>query len=568
MVRPGSVTDWSFAVPDWEERLAAGRSLLPDLPLDAAEAERAVKMFNLLKIPDVIGTPSMEVASGEWLRDIVRALFGSMVGGERMVPEIFAMVPKKNSKTTGGAAISLTALNMNKRPRAQFIYVGPTQEIAELAFDQAVGMIKEDPYLEKRYHIADHLKKITDRRNKSTLKIKTFDMKVMTGAKPVFVLLDELHMMAGINGAGRVIGQIRGGMIANPDSIFVIITTQSDIPPHGVFKTELEFARRVRDGKIAKSRMLPMLYEFSEKMQKSELWRDPKYWPQVLPNLNRSIRLQRLVDDYRESEEKGEEEFRRWCSQHLNIQIGLGTHDERWNGVDYWDAATEPGLKDLDEFLARCEVAVVGGDGGGLDDLFGGCVIGREKETRRWLVWCKVWAHSVVLKRRKEIAEQLKDFAAQGDLVFCETPTQDIDEFVQICMKVRDSGLLPEKGGIGIDKLGLPALLDALVEAGFEIDANGGTITGIGQGGYLNDAIIGCERKLSDGTMVHAGQPILGWACANAKVELKGSARSVTKAAAGKAKIDPMIAMFNAAKLMSRNPAATPAKKFQLMVFG
>src|SRR5262245_343792 len=103
---------WSFACPDWEERLRRGKSLVPDLPLDADQSKRAVDIFNKLRLPDVPGNPQMKDAAGPWMRDTVRAIFGSLVDGVRMIPEVFAMVPKKNSKTTGGAAITLTALLM------------------------------------------------------------------------------------------------------------------------------------------------------------------------------------------------------------------------------------------------------------------------------------------------------------------------------------------------------------------------------------------------------------------------------------------------------------------------
>jgi phage terminase large subunit-like protein len=63
---------------------------------------------------------------------------------------------------------------------------------------------------------------------------------------------------------------------------------------------------------------------------------------------------------------------------------------------------------------------VIGGDGGGLDDLYGLCVAGREKGTDRWLYWFKAWCWPDVLERRKQIAPLLKDFAADGDLVICE----------------------------------------------------------------------------------------------------------------------------------------------------
>jgi phage terminase large subunit-like protein len=560
------LSEWNFACPDWQDRLRDGRSLLPALPLDEAEAERAVQIFNKIRLPDVPGMPTLGECAAEWQRDIVRAIFGSLINGRRMVGEVLPMVPKKSNKTTMGAALTLVALLMNKRPRAEMIYAGPTQEIAETAFNQAVGMIDADEYLVKRFHVAHHTKTITDRRNKARAKVKTFDMKVVTGSKPAFVLLDELHLMATINGADRIVGQIRGGMLPNPEAAMVMITTQSDIPPAGLFEAELTYARNVRDGKVPSGRLLPMLYEFPMEMQRDGSWRDPANWPMVSPSLNRPVKLPELIESYTQAKEKGDAAERQWVSQHLNVQMGIAMHEDRWPGVDYWEAAADTTLT-FETLLERCDVAIAGIDGGGLDDLMGFATLGRERETRRWLLWAKAWAHPIVLKRRKEIAETLRDFERQGDLVFCGSPTQDIDEVVGYCVKIREAGLFPEKLGIGIDKLGLPAIVDGLVAAGFEIDAGtGGQITGVSQGGYLNPAILGMERKLSDGTLIHAGQPLMAWCVGNAKIELKGSSRAVTKQASGKAKIDPLIAAFNAGMLMSRNPEAVPLLSSEIIL--
>ena len=104
--------------------------------------------------------------------------------------------------------------------------------------------------------------------------------------------------------------------------------------------------------------------------------------------------------------------------------------------------------------MARSEVAVIGIDGGGLDDLLGLAVLGREGDTGRWLHWGHAWAHEIVLKRRAKIAPRLQDFKSDGDLTLVERPGRDVTEVAAIAVRLRDAGLLPEKHGIGVDGAG------------------------------------------------------------------------------------------------------------------
>ncbi len=541
--------NWDTSCRDWADRIRSGRSLVPSLPLNKAEAARAVGVFNKLRLPDVVGQPELATAGGDWFRDIVAALFGSHnpVSNIRHIQEAFILAPKKSSKTTYSAALMITAVLMNKRPRAEFLLVAPTQEVADLAYRQALGMVEADEVLAAKFYPQPHLKKITYRPTGAFLKVKSFDPKVVTGSKPAGVLLDEIHVVANSPDADRVIGQLRGGLISQPEAFLVTITTQSERPPAGVFRSELMKARAVRDVRIS-APLLPVLYEFPEGMD----WQDAANWPLVTPNNGLSITVDRLVSDYHAAKEAGDGELRRWASQHLNVEIGLALLSDRWAGADYWQDAGDKTLT-LDALLARAEVAVVGIDGGGLDDLLGLAVLGRCRETRAWLHWGRAWAHPVVLKRRQSEAPKLRDFAVAGDLRLVDRMGDDIAEVVEIVCAVRDAGLLPEKHGIGLDPAGIGAILDALTEAGIE----GEQVAAVSQGWRLGGAIKTAERKLAEGAFVHAGQALMAWSVGNAKVEPRGNSILITKQASGTAKIDPLMALFNAVHLMSLQPAAS-----------
>lgn len=547
---------------DWETRIRTGASLMPHgLRLDLARADRARRMFDLLKLPDVTGTPTFAEAGGEWFKEIVGAVFGTWNGVTRAVNEFFVMVSKKNSKSTNGAGIMVTAMLTSERPRAEFLFIAPTQQVAELAFSQALGMIEADPVLRKMCHIKDYQKFIRFRPTGASLKIKSFDPAVLTGSKPAGVLLDELHVIAEHANADRVLGQLRGGLISSPESFLITITTQSERVPVGVFRTELQKARKVRDGEVT-LKLLPILYEFPVSMVKDDSWRDSKNWWMVNPNKDRSVTIARLLEDYENARSTGEEELRRWASQHLNIEIGLALHTDHWVGARFWQKGSVP--MDLATLLERSETVTVGIDGGGLDDMLALTVCGRDKDTQRWVGWTRAWIHEIAMERRKKDAQVYKDFARDGDLIIVKSIGDDVTDLGDVIEQVIDSGKLAK---VGIDQSAIGGIIDELVSRGVRgPDDKDCQIVGIPQGWRLTAAIKTVERKLADGTLTQAMQPLTRWCAENARVEPRGNAIIITKQASGYAKIDPLMSTFNAVELMSRNPA--PQKKYQMFFTG
>ncbi|MFY3460055.1 terminase large subunit domain-containing protein [Achromobacter xylosoxidans] len=541
---------------DWERRLREGQSLVPDVKVNPSLGATAVAVFNKLRLADVEGTPTMAEAGGEWFRRIVYALFASQdpVTKARLIRELFLLVPKKNSKTTNGALLMLTALLLNRRPNGTLIMTAPVHDVAQLAFDAAAGAIELDDVLKRKLQVKDHIKTIIHRDTKAELRIMSFDPAALTGQKTVAALIDELHVIAKMAKAAAAIRQLRGGMLPFPEAFLAFITTQSDGVPVGVFKDELKKARDIRDGKV-QGRTLPVLYELPPEVQDDrDAWKDRRLWPSVTPNLGLSITLDRLFEDMETAERTSEEELRSWASQHLNVEMGIALSSDGWAGAEFWESAASDEPMTLETFLARCEVVVAGVDGGGLDDLLGLALAGREKTTRRWLHWGRAWAHRIVLKRRKKIAAQLLDYQKDGDLVIVEQPGDDVDELADILARVRASGLMPPKLAIGVDPVGIGDVVAALTDPvrGFQAEE----IVAIQQGWKMNGAIKTTERRLAGGELVHCGQPLMAWCVSNAKTEKSGNAIYVSKAVSGSGKIDPLMALFNAVSLLNQNPEA------------
>lgn len=557
--------EWTTALPDWRERIVRRESLLPCGPLFPSEAAAALDVFDALRIVDAPGSPTFGEVSRPWVRDFVAAIFGAYdpETGRRMIRDFFMLISKKNGKSTDAAGIMLTALLRNWRMSAEYLILAPTMEIANNCFFPARDAVKADDELADLLHTQDHLRMITHRLTGATLKVVAADSDTVSGKKTSGLLIDE-HWIFGKRGnADAMLREAMGGLVSRPEGFVVTLSTQSDEPPAGVFKTKLNYFRDVRDGKIKDPKSLGVLYEFPEEMIESGEFTNPANFYITNPNLGISVDQEWLEDEARKVADAQGGEKQTFYAKHLNVEIGLKLRNDAWAGARYWPGSVDEELADIEALKARCDVVVVGIDGGGLDDLFGIAVLGRCRETKRWLLWSHAWAQPDVLERRKDIVSLLYDFEKEGSLTICADVTHDVEEVADIVADLAAAKLLPEKYGVGVDAAGLGTLVEELAARGI-VEPQ---LTAVGQGWQLKGAIQAAERKLKDHTLVHGGTKLMDWCVGNAKAELRGSNIVVTKQAAGKAKIDPVVALFNAVMLMSRNPQPARAPDYQMLVF-
>ena len=549
---------WSTSCPDWKERIRGRRSLIPFDPLFPDVAEAKMALFTSLRLMDVTGQPTIGEACDSWLLDFVATIFGAYDPdtGQQLIREFLLLISKKNTKSTLAAGIMVTELALGWRGEDENLILAPTKEVADNSFKPAAAMIRADEELKDLLHIQDHIKLITQRSTKATLKVVAADSATVSGKKASRVLVDELWLFGKSAKAPAMLKEATGGQVSRPEGYTLFLTTQSDEPPQGIFKTKLAEYRNIRDGKVVAPHKLPVLYEFPNEMLKAEEHLRPENFYLTNPNIGRSVSQEWLEEQFDEAQQADMSDRQVFYAKHLNVQIGVGLLHDAWAGAQYWKRATAPKTLwdgSIAQFIELVEVAVAGIDGGGLDDLLGLTVLGRLKaDPRIWLSWSHAYAQPDVWERRKDIVSALDGFIRDGDLTKCVEPNDDIDGVCAILSLILEAGLFPEEYAIGLDPMGVAALIDALVAAGFTL----AQLNAVAQGFRLNGAVIGSERKLKDKTILHADQPLMDWCAGNAKAEQRGNAVVITKQIAGKAKIDPLIAFFNAVTFMSRNPVA------------
>lgn len=553
---------WTTACPDWAERLRTRQSIIPP-PIYPDQAEYALGIFKQLKVVDLaqvydeaIGTYRHQTfgeCSEEWVFDFVRAIFGGYdaATGKQRIREYGLLISKKNTKSTIAAGIMLTAVIICWRQEEEHLILAPTKEVADNSFKPAAAMVRADEELSDMFHVQDHIRTITHRTTRNSLKVVAADTDTVSGKKSGRILVDELWLFGKRANAVAMFLEALGGQISRDEGWVIYLTTQSDDPPAGVFKEKLAYWRDVRDGRVVDPKTLGILYEFPEEMVEAKAYLDPANFYITNPNLGRSVSAEWLGDQLKLLQARTDGAFQQFLAKHLNVEIGLSLRSDRWAGADHWLKRGKRVLT-LRALMERSEVVTAGIDGGGLDDLLGLAFLGRERGTGNWLHWARAWAHPSVLERRKEIEPRLRDFERAGELVIVKQIGDDTAELAALIRQVYDAGLFPEKCGIGADQNGV-TFNDALVEA--EIPEE--LIVGVSQGWKLGGIIKTVERKLAEGTFVHGDQALMAWAVGNARIELRANGILITKQASGTAKIDPLMATFDAAQLMVLNPEAS-----------
>lgn len=305
-----------------------------EIPDPLGHGERAVQFLRALKHP-ASKEPKQALSLAEWQERIVRRIYGPVdEDGERLVREVFLMIPRGNRKTSLAAALSiLHLLGPQKLPGGQIIFAAADRKQSSIGFREAANIIREDRHLIRATKIYDPTnapKTIKSTVNGSTLEAASSDGKAMHGTTPTFVLVDEIHAW---RSAGRELWEaLQSGMAKRSGGLTVIATTAGR-GREGLAAERYTYARKVALGEIDNPSFLPIIFE----PEKDDDWQDEALWHKVNPGLALGFHdLKKLRNDAKEALDNPAKkyEFQQynlniWHGNSRNPLFDIATYDAR-----------------------------------------------------------------------------------------------------------------------------------------------------------------------------------------------------------------------------------------------
>jgi phage terminase large subunit-like protein len=498
-----------------------------EIPDPLGYGERAVNFLRRLKHPKSrLAKRAFDLTP--WQERIVRRIYGPChPDGRRIVRNVVMLLPRGGRKTSLGAGLGLLhSIGPERVPGGLALFAASDREQARIGFEEAAGICREDPRIEKVLRFIDYRHRIEHPKSGCQLRAISCDAARSHGTTPTFALVDELHAWP----KRDLWDVIRTGLVKVPGSLSVVITTAGR-GQENVAHDIVDYARRVARGEIDDPGTLPILFETAADAD----WRDESVWQRANPGLAQGFPdIEGLCQLAREAENRpaDREAFRQL---HLNVWLDHST--DPFVPMDVYDVGAAP--LDLNALVgAPCWLGV---DLSSNSDLT--VVVACWRVGDGYAVLPHFFCPADNLRGRQD--RDAVPYVRWADEGHIEPTPGNVVDFRAVEDCIRDLSDRFDVRGIGIDPHLARSTLNTLTEEGYPaVEVRQGWVT-------MAPAIKELERAIIGRQFQHGAHPVLRWCFDNIQVETDRAGNRLFSKGKARDRIDGAVGCAVAVSLAS-----------------
>lgn len=267
----------------------------------------------------------------QWQRDLLDDLFALRPDGLRRYRTAYIQLPRKNGKSTLGAALALYFLLADGEPGAEVYSCAGDREQARIVFAEARKMIEAEPELLAEVKLYKNAIEVPS--TGAIYRVLSADGALQQGLNPSAVLFDEVHVQK----SPDLWTAMTLGSGTRRQPLVIGITTPGYDEDSLAFRLD-EYGQRVQSGEVDDP---AFFYRAWRPKDPNADYRDPAVWAEANPAYGDFLKPEDFETTVRITPEH---EFRRF-------RLGQWTKTANaWLPFGAWDACKDPTL-DLDPSL-------------------------------------------------------------------------------------------------------------------------------------------------------------------------------------------------------------------------
>jgi phage terminase large subunit-like protein len=505
--------------------------VLDDSPIDdpLGEGEKIVRFFNNLKHPKSTLDGNAFKLPRFWER-ILRRIYGPRdESGERIVRQVFIMIPRGARKTTiaGGIGLYHTVAKNVRTPGGQVLLAAGSKKQASLAFQESLDLATAT-FGDRRDKIIKVLggeshssanKSIMQIDSKTVLTVQSSDGDLSHGTTPNVIIYDELHIFK----TRTLWSALQSGLIKVPDTLQIVITTAGR-GQSGLAWDEYKKARAIAMGERENPHYLPIIFE----PPPDAAWDDQKLWEIVNPGLNEgfpdakglAIRIEDVKDSPADLDDFKQYNLNFWLAQSLSPFVDMNVYDEGSATID------------LEAHEAAQDPCWIGVDLGFNSDLSAVVVAWPHREEMELEYDVQPYffcPQAMVDKRGNDDSAKYNDWAKDHFITPTPGNATDYTKIKELIIELCERFNVKE---IAFDPKFASEMINSLLEKGLPaVTMQQGWVT-------MAPAVKELDRAIISRRFSHGGHPVLRWNFENIAVHTDSAGNKTFHKGKSKDKID------------------------------